>query len=54
MNKINQNPEKIKKTAEKQTGKIWIKNLELGKNTRHNPAEEIPEGWERGFITKKL
>lgn len=53
MDKINKNPEKIRKTAEKQTGKVWICNKALGKNTRHDPKLPMPEGWERGFIKKK-
>lgn len=53
MQKINKNPEKIKKMAEKQTGKIWITNISTSKNTRHDPALPIPEGWVKGFNKKK-
>jgi hypothetical protein len=49
MNKINKNPDKIRKMTEKQIGKIWITNPSTNKNTRHDPSLPIPEGWNRGF-----
>lgn len=49
MEKINKNPEKIKRMAEKQTGKIWITNILTNKNTRHDPSLPIPDGWVKGF-----
>lgn len=53
MNKINKNPEKINKMVKKQTGKIWIRNPETGKNTRIDPDLGIPDGWIRGFKKSK-
>ncbi len=53
MNKINKNPQKIQKMVEKQTGKIWIRNIETGVNTRQDPSLTIPEGWIRGFKKNK-
>lgn len=53
MLKINKNTEKIKRMVEKQRGKVWITNIENGKNTRHEPSLPVPEGWRIGFNKKK-
>lgn len=48
MEKINKNPAKIRKMAEKQTGKIWINNPHTAQTTRHDPSVPIPNGWVKG------